>query len=198
MDDTTKLSRPAPQLLTDLPEARQYADWLNAQAEAREAVIEAARELARCTYANSYGRWFTNGTMANALKTALAKLDALQAPADPDDTQRLDPAVVEPTRTVFAAKGWTDAEGWWRVIHVPSRAPVSTYGNCDFDNQKDAERCAELLNQAIGEYWSPGGFWLKPVDELKAIRDTVTEKLRREIAVREASAVVERGNTQRD
>jgi hypothetical protein len=76
-----------------LPEARAYAEWLNAQAAAREAVIEAARELVQLLNAIDSGQitWQTatphQVDLEQALGFALRKLDALNPPAALEDTQ---------------------------------------------------------------------------------------------------------------
>jgi hypothetical protein len=68
-----------------LPEARAYAEWLNAQAAARERVIEAARRFAGVLplYGLSLRIYEAHGT----LLVALAHLDGLNPPAALEDTQ---------------------------------------------------------------------------------------------------------------
>jgi hypothetical protein len=69
-----------------LPEARAYAEWLNAQAAAREAVIEAARELLRST--SQHGPiWCVHWRDGHNLRAAVNKLDGLNPPAALDQTQ---------------------------------------------------------------------------------------------------------------
>ena len=65
-----------------LPEARAYAEWLNAQAAAREAVIEAARHIRQGFSASRV--WNSDEIR---LSIALAQLDGLNPPSALDDTQ---------------------------------------------------------------------------------------------------------------
>jgi hypothetical protein len=69
-----------------LPEARALAEYMNAQAAAREAVIEAARELL-CSTSQHGPIWCVHWRDGHNLRAAVSKLDGLNPPSALDETQ---------------------------------------------------------------------------------------------------------------